>query len=184
MRSPLLMLVVPLLVSCGAKSERDPSNTVPRTGVNSSAGTAGASGLDSADVNPASSGASGVSVPTGTVEDRDAASTTPSDVAVGGDPVIVDVRDGGFEVPAGCDLVSSGTASGVSATDWCGASYECEDDLSFRVECDGENDGTFTSLCSCTRGSTHWSIPNVVQGEGPESCNNATMQCLEHFATD
>jgi hypothetical protein len=182
MRSLLLMLVVPLVVSCGAKSERDPSNTVPRPDVNSSAGTAGASGLDSADVNPASSGASGVSVPTGTVEDRDAASATPSDVAVGGDPVIVDVRDGGFEVPAGCDLVSSGSSG--SPADRCSAGYDCEGRISLRVECDGENDGTFTSLCTCMYERTRWDIPNVVQGEGPESCNNATMQCLEHFATD
>lgn len=106
-----------------------------------------------------------------------------NDPIVEGEPVVVAVRDGGFAVPAGCDLVSSGNAgSELSPTDWCGTSYECEEGLSFSLRCDGENDGTFTSLCTCVQGSTSWNIPDVIQGEAPDSCNNAASVCFEYFA--
>jgi hypothetical protein len=190
MRSLFLMVVVLPLASCGARSERDQPVNTRGNSVQSTGGAAGAAALDSADGSvsgvegPANS--SGVVVFPGSVEERDAGNPEPvmsNDPIVDDEPVVVARRDGGFEVLEGCELRSSSSnGSDFSPTDGCGASYECDDSLSFSVHCDGENDGTFTSLCACSDGTTHWNIPDVIQGEAPDSCNNAAALCLEYFA--
>jgi hypothetical protein len=185
MRSLFLMVIILPLASCGARSERDQPVNTRGNSVQSSGGAAGAAALDAADGLGGSADSSGVVVFPGSVEERDAGNTEPvmsSDPIVEDEPVVV-VRDGGFEVLAGCELWSSSSnGSDFSPTDGCGASYECDDSLSFSVHCDGENDGTFTSLCACSDGTTHWNIPDVIQGEAPDSCNNAAALCLEYFA--
>jgi hypothetical protein len=81
--------------------------------------------------------------------------------------------------PTGCTLNSLVTTESITPTDQCVAVYTCADGRSFEVSCDGENDGTNTSLCACSHGDTRWSVSGVVQGESPFSCTRAAHKCRE-----
>lgn len=90
--------------------------------------------------------------------------------------------DGGaftIVVPDSCTLDSmTVTPSELSPTDGCRGVYRCDGD-EITVECDGENDGTFTSLCSCEGSGSYWGLGVLVAGEGPESCQAGIAECLE-----
>lgn len=65
-----------------------------------------------------------------------------------------------------------------SKTDACDLVLRCSR-VQTVVTCDGENDGTATSLCECTRGGTSVTLPqSVYSGESPQSCIAAAQQCL------
>jgi hypothetical protein len=82
-------------------------------------------------------------------------------------------------LPFGCQRVSVVVTPDVTPTDGCVANYECDDGLSLVVQCDGENDGTDTSLCSCHSDTNNWYPDELFAGEGPESCLGAALRCLE-----
>jgi len=69
--------------------------------------------------------------------------------------------------------------SELSPTDGCEATYVCDGDAVLFVECDGENDGTNTSLCSCNVGSksANWKDGGLVAGEGEEACLAGYANC-------
>ena len=70
------------------------------------------------------------------------------------------------------------TPSENSPTDGCDATYTCDDGVVVTVECDGENDGTYTSLCSCFIGST-WAFGGLVEGEGEAACPAGFSNCMQ-----
>ena len=82
-----------------------------------------------------------------------------------------------------CALQSITIQPDITPTDQCDAAYTCDGERSLRVTCDGENDGTNTSLCTCYSGARSWHVSGVVQGEAPESCNNASDRCLAQWPT-
>jgi hypothetical protein len=63
-------------------------------------------------------------------------------------------------------------------TDQCNAIYTCDNGVVVTVECDGENDGTYTSLCSCQIGST-WADGGLVEGEGEAACPAGFANCMQ-----
>jgi hypothetical protein len=69
--------------------------------------------------------------------------------------------------------------SELSSTDGCKLELSCNNEK-LLAECDGENDGTNTSLCTCRRnGVESRSVSsNPIQGEAPESCLRAAEKCL------
>jgi hypothetical protein len=70
------------------------------------------------------------------------------------------------------------TASELSRTDACRASFSCDDGRQVSVSCDGENDGTHTSLCECQLGKLTVSLPKPIRGEAPFACERALEPCL------
>jgi hypothetical protein len=98
--------------------------------------------------------------------------------ATGGEPA----EDGAAGAPGAENCVLrevTTTPTNLSPTDQCDATYDCDDDRAFTVSCDGENDGTNTSLCSCHSGQTGWNSGDLFQGEGPETCLAAAATCAE-----
>jgi hypothetical protein len=82
-----------------------------------------------------------------------------------------------------CDLrTTEVTASELSQTDGCRASFACDDGRQVSIACDGENDGTYTSLCECELGDRTVSLPKPVRGEAPLSCERALEPCLNETA--
>jgi hypothetical protein len=79
--------------------------------------------------------------------------------------------------PADCALLSITTQADLSPTDQCTAVYVCAG-KELEVSCDGENDGTNTSLCDCRSGDVRWHSPSLVQGEAPLSCSNGLVPCF------
>jgi hypothetical protein len=78
-----------------------------------------------------------------------------------------------------CQLrTSTLTASELSQTDGCHASFSCDDGQQVSVSCDGENDGTNTSLCECQLADRTVSLPKPVRGEAPFACERALEPCL------
>ncbi len=76
------------------------------------------------------------------------------------------------------------TPSELSPTDGCRATYSCSEGK-LRVECDGENDGTGTSLCDCYADGEHfWPYHDLFEGEGPDSCFNALNSCVRSWVPD
>jgi hypothetical protein len=70
------------------------------------------------------------------------------------------------------------TASELSVTDGCDLEFSCGKDR-LVVGCDGENDDTGTSLCSCAlNGVEVRAIKNPVAGEAPGSCLGVAEKCL------
>lgn len=65
-----------------------------------------------------------------------------------------------------------------SRTDSCQVSFSCDDGQQLSITCDGENDGTNTSLCECQFGDRPWSLSAPVRGEAPLSCEHAVEPCL------
>jgi hypothetical protein len=82
--------------------------------------------------------------------------------------------------PAGSCTVGSltVTATELSPHDQCNATFYCPGARTVLVSCDGENDGTKTSLCSCGEGGKRASVSGTVPGEGPDSCLAAADRCL------
>lgn len=80
---------------------------------------------------------------------------------------------------AGCNLQLFRTRpSELSKTDACDLVMRCGR-VQTVVTCDGENDGTGSSLCECTRNGTAVQLAsNVFAGEAPQSCLAAAQQCV------
>ena len=70
-------------------------------------------------------------------------------------------------------------ASELSPADACRASFSCDDGRQVSVSCDGENDGTNTSLCECQLGDRTVSLRKAIRGEAPHSCELALEPCLK-----
>jgi hypothetical protein len=71
--------------------------------------------------------------------------------------------------------------SELSQTDRCVAVHACESGVTLTVDCDGENDGTNTSLCNCIVDGKNRSPDHVITGEAPESCHAALPICQSLF---
>jgi hypothetical protein len=65
-----------------------------------------------------------------------------------------------------------------SRTDGCNATFYCPGARTILVTCDGENDGTGTSLCDCEERGQRASVNGTVPGEAPDSCRAAAERCL------
>lgn len=59
----------------------------------------------------------------------------------------------------------------------CEAVYECEGSGLVEVQCDGEEDGTNTSLCTCRVGSESLRIEGLFPSEGPLACKHGAARC-------
>lgn len=78
-----------------------------------------------------------------------------------------------------CDVrYVSVNASSLSPTDGCTVGLSCAGHQLW-VECDGENDGTNTSLCECWRDRYEANIGGPFPGEGPDACFAAAADCIE-----
>ena len=66
--------------------------------------------------------------------------------------------------------------SNLSPTDGCEAEVRCGDST-LLLECDGENDGTFTSLCGCQIDGVYVPIGDLFDGEGETACLGAARDC-------
>lgn len=76
------------------------------------------------------------------------------------------------------------TPSELSPTDGCEATYTCSEGV-LVVSCDGENDGTGTSLCDCDAdGEFFYPYGELFEGEGPDSCFNALSSCVRAWVPD
>jgi hypothetical protein len=82
--------------------------------------------------------------------------------------------------PAGSCTVSSleTMATRESRNDQCRGTFFCPGARTVLVTCDGENDGTNTSLCDCEERGKRASVSGTVPGEAPESCLAAADRCL------
>ncbi|HYJ08888.1 MAG TPA: hypothetical protein VEX18_07755, partial [Polyangiaceae bacterium] len=69
-------------------------------------------------------------------------------------------------------------ASELSPGDFCESTFACDDGKHVQVECDGENDGTHTSMCACKIDGRAVPLGKLIAGEGPTSCDNALVKCL------
>lgn len=80
---------------------------------------------------------------------------------------------------AGCSTNYVSVIPSVSYTDGCRLGLRCGgSDL--WVECDGENDGTNTSLCECWRdGEQKRMAGSPYPGEGPDACFAAAVACTK-----
>lgn len=67
--------------------------------------------------------------------------------------------------------------SELSPGDFCESTFACDDGKQVQVECDGENDGTHTSMCACKIDGRAVPLGKLIAGEGPTSCDNALLQC-------
>jgi hypothetical protein len=88
-----------------------------------------------------------------------------------------------------CDLPNTGkctissleiTRTDLSPTDGCEAQLSCPDEVAIVVGCDGENDGTNTSLCSCTTSDGRGvNLADLYDGEAPDACLSAAADCVD-----
>lgn len=72
---------------------------------------------------------------------------------------------------------SSSARSAPLPEDQCKLALQCAD-TSVDVSCDGENDGTGTSLCSCRKDGKPMQISSLWDGEGMPTCYRAAEACL------
>jgi hypothetical protein len=70
------------------------------------------------------------------------------------------------------------SATAESSHDVCHATFYCPGARTVLVVCDGENDGTNTSLCECEERGKRASFSTPIPGEGPDSCLAAGDRCL------
>jgi hypothetical protein len=84
-------------------------------------------------------------------------------------------------VPSGACTVSSleTTPTKLSRNDQCRGTFFCPGARTILVTCDGENDGTTTSLCDCEERGKRASLSDTVPGEAPDSCLAAADRCLK-----
>lgn len=102
---------------------------------------------------------------------------------LGGAPSTSDQSEGGAtnasEGLGGADSCSLDELKITAPNDTCEATYTCAPGVEVWLECDGENDGTNTSLCGCKSGSLTAVVPGLVEAEAPESCHVALAACLQ-----
>lgn len=67
--------------------------------------------------------------------------------------------------------------SELSPSDGCTLGLTCAG-REFWLECDGENDGTNTSLCQCWRDRQEQRIGDLFPGDGPDACFSAAAECF------
>ena len=80
---------------------------------------------------------------------------------------------------AGCELEHTMLKpSELSPRDGCELRLRCGN-TAVQTQCDGENDGTNTSLCECERDGVRDAhvLKDLYQGEGPDSCLAAAVHC-------
>ena len=121
-------------------------------------------------------------------EGRDCTAYRDCEVPPGGAEVtgVLRRRDGRWSLDARrfvhrvgqCSQRSVGLIAELSPTDRCRASFDCDDGREVSVSCDGENDGTDTSLCECELDGRTRPLPNPIRGEAPFSCERALELCL------
>jgi membrane-bound inhibitor of C-type lysozyme len=80
-----------------------------------------------------------------------------------------------------CAMLGVEIAPDITDTDQCTIRFMCSTSTRLEVKCDGENDGTFTSLCECFIDGTHVALEGVFAGEAPDSCLAATSKCLQRL---
>lgn len=79
----------------------------------------------------------------------------------------------------GCSTNYVSVTPDVSLTDGCSLGVRC-DGIDLWIECDGENDGTNTSLCECWgQGQPQRISGRPYPGEGPDACFAAAVACLK-----
>jgi hypothetical protein len=71
----------------------------------------------------------------------------------------------------------------LTPTDQCTIPFTCDTGMRLEVKCDGENDGTFTSLCECYIDGKRVGLDGLFAGEAPDSCFAAVSQCLQRLRT-
>ncbi|MBL8744414.1 MAG: hypothetical protein JNK04_25075 [Myxococcales bacterium] len=86
-----------------------------------------------------------------------------------------------FDEPAACEATTciSVTETHLSPTDGCEWTLGCDGGRTLVVECDGENDGTNTSLCSCFLDGEFVKDAGLVQGEGVDACKAGYINCVD-----
>jgi hypothetical protein len=80
---------------------------------------------------------------------------------------------------AGCEIEQATIQpSELSARDGCVLRLRCGN-TAVQTHCDGENDGTNTSLCECERNGVRDAhvLKDLYPGEGPEACLAAAVDC-------
>lgn len=81
--------------------------------------------------------------------------------------------------PSSCTVSSLETIpTKESRNDQCRGTFFCPGARTVLVTCDGENDGTNTSLCDCEERGKRASLSSTVPGEAPDSCLAAADRCL------
>lgn len=81
--------------------------------------------------------------------------------------------------PSSCTVSSLETVpTKESRNDQCRGTFFCPGARTVLVTCDGENDGTNTSLCDCEERGKRASLGGTVPGEAPDSCLAAADRCL------
>ena len=118
------------------------------------------------------------------VDNNDNGRVDCADAYCASDPACIGAGGGGAggaagartdpDPPAGC----SGEITEVG--DQCAANYTCADGHTYVLECDGENDGTGTSLCTCYVDGQYQREASepVFPGEGAAACSAAADLCI------
>jgi hypothetical protein len=166
------LVVLLMVVACGT-TVVDEGGLDPTSGGSASKAAGGASaGEDSADTQ----GGDAVRLPDG----GEASGGQPGELAGGAGTL----QAGGAGAPGlgECQLQSIEVfPSELSETDRCLAVHACDNGVTLKIDCDGENDGTNTSICECMVGAMHRSPDGVFEGEAPESCEAALQTCQALF---
>jgi hypothetical protein len=93
-----------------------------------------------------------------------------------------DTLHGGLGAPQ-CSTLGVEITPDLTPTDQCTIPFTCDAGLRLEVKCDGENDGTFTSLCECYIDGKRVGLGGLFAGEAPGSCYAAVSQCLQLLRT-
>jgi hypothetical protein len=175
----------------GSGGDGGAGGSVVSSGGSSTGGTGGSGTTD---------GASGEGGAAGATEDdaggEGGASTSPrgrrGGTGGGGGTGGASASTGGAYATAGsagatqvgsCTLVSMTIVpTNLSPTDGCEATFACDGPRAIEVTCDGENDGTNTSLCDCREGRKTAAVNGTVPGEAPDSCLAGAQRCLTALA--
>jgi hypothetical protein len=83
---------------------------------------------------------------------------------------------------SGCKLQNTSVMADVTSTDQCKTTALCDNAVELVTFCDGENDGTNTSLCDCYVNGNYYDHVGLVDGEGARACETAYSRCLKLFA--
>lgn len=102
---------------------------------------------------------------------------------LGGAPPMREPSEGGatnaLEGLGGADSCGLDELKITAPNDTCEATYTCDPGVEVWIECDGENDGTNTSLCGCKSGSKMAVVPGLIDAEAPDSCRIVLPACLQ-----
>jgi hypothetical protein len=66
----------------------------------------------------------------------------------------------------------------LSPTDGCEGTFRCTTGTIIVTTCDGENDGSGTSLCACVADGEPIPIEDLTPGEAPDSCYASLGRCF------